>query len=121
VESVTWLPVVEEIGAAFPAAAGGIVSLSVNYPFQGALLSGFQADPLDPFAPNIANPIVADDSSVAAPGGGVPVTARGVGPYAGPYGLGEHLALGPISGGQHIRPFRKLLSAQSVFRREVLE
>ncbi len=121
VETVTWLPVVEELGATFPAAGGGIVSLAFNYPFQGALLSGFQADPLDPYAANLGSPIAADDSSVAPPAGGEPVTARTVGPYAGPYGLGAHLALGPLAGGRPIRPFRKLLSAQSVFRREVLE
>ena len=38
----------------------------------------------------------------------------GTGPYSGAYGLGEHLALG-----QSLRPFRRLISAQAIFRREV--
>jgi hypothetical protein len=41
----------------------------------------------------------------------------GVGPYAGAYGLGRQLALG----GRTVRPFRKLISAQAIYRREVVE
>ena len=40
-----------------------------------------------------------------------------VGPYAGPYGLGRQLALA----GRTLRPFRKLISAQAIYRREVVE
>ncbi|MEZ5980481.1 MAG: hypothetical protein R3F34_20025 [Planctomycetota bacterium] len=38
-----------------------------------------------------------------------------MGPNAGPYGLGVLQAIG----GRSVRPFRRFLSAQSVFRREV--
>jgi hypothetical protein len=49
-----------------------------------------------------------------APGGKVPGSE--VGPYAGEYGLGRL-----YSASKTIRPFRKLLAAQAIFRREVFE
>ena len=64
----------------------------------------------------------ADDSGVvetnALPSGHTrPVaTAGAVGPYAGEYGLGRMFVAG-----ETVRPFRKLLSAQMIFRREVFE
>ena len=44
-------------------------------------------------------------------------TTGRVGPYAGPYGLGRQFALA----GRTLRPFRKLISAQAIYRREVVE
>jgi len=40
-----------------------------------------------------------------------------VGPYAGTFGLGRQLALA----GRTVRPFRKVVSAQAIYRREVVE
>ncbi len=40
----------------------------------------------------------------------------GFGPYAGPSGLGQQAALGKV-----VRPFRKVLSAQAIFRRVIFE
>ena len=148
VEAVTWVPVVEEIRAAADAgcpARGpfslvylaandecgpldadpfpdrGLAAVRINYPYQAAMLSGFHsATPtvVDPLPPNIGIPIVADDGSVqennAAPGAAIDESPTGV--YAGSFGLGRQLALG-----QTVRPFRKLVSVQAIFRREVFE
>lgn len=148
-ETITWVPVLQEIRAAQdadcplrgpfsllyqpnadecgPLAADpvpdrGLAAVRVNYPYQAAALSGFQSPPptdFDPLPPNVANFIVADDGSVqatnAAPGGLLDDGA--VGPYAGPYGLGRQFALA----GRTVRPFRKLISAQAIYRREAVE
>jgi len=45
------------------------------------------------------------------------VSAAAVGAYAGAFGLGQHFALA----GQTVRPFRKLISTQAIFRREVFQ
>lgn len=150
VESITWVPVVEEIRAtadadcpergpfsliyqpaadecgalaADPIADRGLAAVRINYPYQAATLSGFRSSAPtgdDPLPPNVANVIVADDGGVQqtneAPGAPVDDGA-GTGPYVGPYGLGRQYALA----GQTVRPFRKLLSAQAIFRREVVE
>jgi hypothetical protein len=50
-----------------------------------------------------------------APGG--PLDDGAIGPYAGQFGLGRQLALA----GRTLRPFRKLISAQAIYRREVVE
>jgi hypothetical protein len=148
-ESIAWVPVLQEIRAAADAdcpARGpfsllylaaqddcggldadplpdrGLAAVRVNYPYQAATLSGFfpsQPTEADPIPPNLANVIVADDGAVietnAAPGGVFDDGA--VGPYAGPYGLGRQLAFA----GRAVRPFRKLISAQAIYRREVVE
>jgi len=150
VESISWIPVVEEIRAAQNAAcpargpfslvylAGeddcgpldadpvperGIAAVRINYPYQAAMLSGFRSSlptATDPLPPNVSNPIVADDGSVqqmnAAPGGPVDDGAA-AGAYVGPVGLGRQFALA----GSTVRPFRKLISAQAIYRREVFE
>jgi hypothetical protein len=109
--------------------------VTINYPFQSAALSGFRrgAGPLDP---NAGNAIVAADGSVIAtdPGGqltgtgssgSAPATVLdasgnsaepGIGPYSGDYGLGAHYAFATT-----VRPYRSLLSAQALFRREVIQ
>ena len=149
-EAVTWVPVLEEIRAAQKAdcpsrgpfsliyqpgqdACGaltadpmpdrGLAAVRVNYPYQAATLSGFRpAAPTDtdPLPPNRSNPIVADDGAVAPtntpPGDPVGDSAE-IGTYAGVYGLGRQLALA----GKSVRPFRKVISAQAIYRREVVE
>ncbi|MCU0725519.1 MAG: pilus assembly protein [Planctomycetes bacterium] len=128
VETISWVEPVEEIRADPEVspfrlnAAGtqqGIVALRVNYPYQSAALSGFREAAGGPFEPNAARPIEADPGAVTQlPGDvrSVRADTGDVGPYAGPYGLGRLKALG-----KDVRPFRRLLSAQAVFRREVFE
>jgi hypothetical protein len=83
-----------------PASQRGFIALRVNYPFQAAALTSYQKDT----ATGIQTPTVASD-----PG-------ADFGPYAGPSGLGQQAALG-----KKVRPFRKVLSAQAIFRREIFE
>jgi hypothetical protein len=150
VETITWVPVLQEMRATLdadcpqrgafsfvyapntddcgalqsdPVPQRGLVAVRVNYPFQAAALTGFRASPptdADPMPRNMANFIVADDAGVqqtnAPPGD--PVDDPGaVGPYAGAFGLGRQFALA----GKTVRPFRKVVSAQAIYRREVVE
>jgi hypothetical protein len=138
VETIEWINVLEEVRSdpgdpttgpfsvtsTVPGVPPGVVALRINYPFQAAALSGFQQN--DPNNPN--NPILANDAQVtelnAAPGGdpgfdpdencGPLSDCTGI--YSGPYGLGRQFALN-----QRVRPYRKMVSAQSIFRREVFE
>lgn len=130
-ETIEWVAPIEEIrsdpadeatGPFSVASTGsqqGLVAIRVNYPFQAAALSGFMQGPDGPFEPGGA-PILADDGGVtsanALPNGQTTAApAGGIGTYAGTYGLGGQLAWA-----QTRRPFRKLLTAQAIFRREVL-
>ena len=101
----------------------GLVSVRVNYPYQAATLTAYRTtgevgDPVN-------DPIAAKDGAVNDLGfapddplsysfveGGDPEIGD---PYAGKYGLGRHYILL----GESVRPWRKLLSAQAVRRREV--
>ncbi|HEX9743370.1 MAG TPA: TadE/TadG family type IV pilus assembly protein [Nitrospiraceae bacterium] len=129
VETIEWVAPIEEIlpdsvdpatGPFSIASTGpqqGLVAIRVNYPFQAVALSGFRQGPEGPFEPG-GLAIQANDDAVQVlnPGGQDPIApAGGIGPYAGTYGLGGHLAWA-----QTRRPFRKLLTAQAIFRREVL-
>jgi hypothetical protein len=150
VNTITWVPVLEEIRArqdadcpvrgpfslvyqagldecgalgADPAAARGLAAVRINYPYQAATLSGFRSSlptATDPLPPNISNAIAADDTGVtevnAAPGGLID-DGGAIGPYAGAFGLGRQLALA----GKTVRPFRRVISAQAIFRREVFQ
>ena len=122
VETIEWLEVVEEVQpGAFPlqATGGGLVGLRIHYPFQAAALSGHREGVGGPLEPNGGEVILADDAAVTAPALGGSQSLAGVdqvGVYGGAYGLGKHLARG-----QELRPFRRLLSAQSLSRREVFE
>jgi TadE-like protein len=135
-ETFDWIPVLQEIrgdpadpsSGPFALSPGheGIVALRVNYPYQAATIGGFRASADGAFEPNINNRIVADDSMDAPvpPTGTVlakpdPADDAFYGPYAGRYGLGR-LAT-PLGNGQGIRPFRKLLAAQAIYRREVFQ
>lgn len=149
-ETIRWVPVVEEIRAAQnadcpsrgpfslvyvaaqdecgplgddPMPHRGLVAIRINYPYQAAMLSGFRPSvptATDPLPPNVGSFIAADDGGVqqtnVAPGEPVELSAE-TGAYAGQFGLGRHFALA----GKTLRPFRKLISAQAVYRREVFQ
>src|SRR3954447_161891 len=133
--TVSWLLPVDEVRSngvsAFPVNASdpanpsfvpGVVALRINYPFQAAALSGFRPNSAGPFEPNGDNVIEADDSSVSE--GAIPsnyslvVTANAgdPNPPAGRFGLGRQIAWAREHG---IRPYRKVLSVQAIYRREV--
>lgn len=133
VETIRWVPVLEEIRTdpanplvgPFSTVNEGVVALRLNVPYQAAALSGYSDGEVGPIAPgdtlpNVGTPITADDSAVvvenpgAVPGG--PAGTSAFQTYAGPYGLGTTLALG-----QELRPFRRLVSSQAIFRREVFQ
>ncbi|MEY4176639.1 MAG: hypothetical protein RLY70_213 [Planctomycetota bacterium] len=109
----------------------GFVALRLNYPFQAASLVGFQYKHADNSIDGQAAigeeglqnlPVGADDSGVVA--GATPpapyqlvATANaGFGPNAGRLGMGRQAAFGGI-----VRPFRRVLSTQAIYRREVFE
>ncbi len=148
-ESITWVPVVQEIRSAEnaecpergpfsliylatqdecgalsadPLPDRGLAAVRINYPYQAATLSAFQPSiptDIDPLPPNIGNVINAEDGAVqqnnSAPGSAIDDGA--IGPYAGAYGLGRQYALA----GRTVRPFRKLISVQAIYRREVVQ
>jgi Flp pilus assembly protein TadG len=135
--SVQWIQVVEEVRSnpadpttsQFPASNGGYVILRVNYPFQSAMLSAYEnpQPPVFPPQPNIASPVLENDAAFDGltpnvPGSGATFTYFKVddpnetGAYAGAAGLGRQFALA-----QTVRPFRKVLASQAVFRREVFQ
>lgn len=109
----------------------GIVALRINFPFQSASMSSFRANPEGPFEPTIGFPNAADDGEVTEenptdrPGDltGAPLSDGGVyaGTYGGQYGLGAQGAMGSehFTGGRPVRPYRRVISAQAIYRREV--
>lgn len=139
VETVRWVPVVEEIDTEdspgddsgvspdpfrISSAQRGLVALRINYPFQSASMSSFRPNAAGPFEPSAGNPNVANDASVVElnpgdrPGAltGAPLSDGALysGAYGGQYGLGAQGALGQV-----VRPFRRVISAQAIYRREV--
>jgi hypothetical protein len=110
----------------------GLVSLRINYPFQSAAMSSFRHDPSDPeypFEPTVGRPEIANN--VINPGGDlngntlVPLplaspNANGrfiySGTHGGTAGLGAQGAFGTI-----VRPYRRIMSAQAIYRREIFE
>ena len=146
VETVRWVPVVEEIDTEdspsddsgvspdpfrISSAQRGLVALRMNFPFQSASMSSFRPNPAGPFEPTIGNPNVANDGGVVElnpadrPGSltGAVLSDGEIfsGTYGGQYGLGAQGALGSaaLTGGQPVRPFRRVISAQAIYRREV--
>ena len=111
----------------------GIVALRINFPFQSASMSSFRRNAGDPFEPTLGSPNVADDSSVVElnpadrPGDltGAPLSDGRIysGTYGGNYGLGAQGAMGSelLTGGLPVRPYRRVISAQAIYRREVFE
>jgi len=133
VETIDWIPVVEEIDTQNAAGAGvnpdpfrvtspqrGIVALRFNYPVQSSSMSGFRQG-TGPFEPNGTNVITADDGSVTvvdidgfSPVGTGTASDQEFGSNAGSFGLGRQAALV-----QDVRPFRRLITAQAIYRREI--
>ncbi|MEL6105432.1 MAG: TadE family protein [Planctomycetota bacterium] len=144
-ETIRWVPVVEEIdtennddgAGASPdpfrvsSSQRGIVALRINYPFQSASMSSFRPSPAGPFEPNLGLANVAVDEDVVEenpaerPGGLTGATLPGGGTYGGQYGLGAQDAVGGnplnVTGGLPVRPYRRVISAQAIYRREVFE
>jgi TadE-like protein len=136
-ETFDWIPVLQEIRAnqdpitgppsgPFSLAVEGVVAIRINYPYQAATMAGFRTSPDGPFESNLRGRIVADDSMDAPvpPNGAVlpeldPHDDEFQGSYAGRYGLGRLAS--PLGSGQGVRPFRKLLAAQAIYRREVFQ
>jgi hypothetical protein len=135
-ETITWVPVIEEItpGASSVASPqGGLVSLRINYGCQSASMSAFPPSQTYPPQPN-SPPWVANDYEVAVnpsnytPLGGAPPSTPGV--YSGPYGLGSQEAwagwtqkdaVPPRQQPTGVRPYRSLISTQAIYRREVFQ
>jgi Flp pilus assembly protein TadG len=112
--------------------AGGLAAVRVNYPFQAATMASYPYNPNQPFVVQsdpttfrVINPNTANDSQVSSTdpnnflNGGQPVapsvqTGFYSGTYGGQYGLGT---LGAVD--LQVRPFRKTISCQAIYRREV--
>jgi len=131
VETIRWVPVVEEIESesnpdpfSIDSAQRGIVAIRINCPTQSAAMGSFRPNAAGPFEPTIGQPNLANDDGVtaldAAPGGltGAPLETGDIyaGTYGGQYGLGAQGALGKT-----IRPYRRVISAQAIYRREIFE
>jgi hypothetical protein len=145
IETIRWVPVIEEIEPSDPddprhnpfqisSDQRGIVALRINYPFQSAAMSSFRPNPDGPFEPTIAFPNVADDGAVTVVDGSEPpggllneapliVDGKYAGTYGGTFGLGAQGALGSqqLTGGRPVRPYRRVISAQAIYRREIFE
>jgi hypothetical protein len=146
VETIRWVPVVEEIDTEdspndntganpdpfqISSPQRGVVALRVNYPFQSASMSSFRENPAGQFEPTLGNPNAADDGGVTEanpedrPGGLTNAQLQGgniyAGTYGGQYGLGAQGAMGSaqLTGGRPVRPYRRVISAQAIYRREV--
>ena len=145
--SIRWLNVVEEIDtevnnddrgnnpdpfairASIPGVQPiqGIVALRINYPFQSASMSSFPPNYVRPSAPTIGRPKLANEDDLGTgsemPGNltGAPLVIPGndptyAGTYGGQYGMGAQGVFG-----QTVRPYRRVISSQAIYRREVFE
>ena len=112
--------------------AGGLAAVRVNYPFQAATMVSYPSNTNQPFVVQsdpstfrVLNANVADDAHVQSSdpnnflNGGTPVAPTPPngfysGTYGGSYGLGT---LGAVD--LQVRPFRKTISCQAIYRREV--
>ena len=105
-----WLHVVELDPTAFQVASAhrGIASVRVNYPFQAVAISGRYRDPNNPGA----DPASLQDAYIEAKGDELQPGQVG-GPYSGAQGLGQQAAFTKT-----VRPFRRIVSGQGVYRRE---
>lgn len=127
--TVTWHDVVEsdtEPTRGFALEAGGWVGLRVNYPFQSAgLLAAESTGGSDGQTGRENQRLVDADATLVDEGFGAmqgtlePSDAEG-GVYAGLRGLGRMYSIPDSAGAPRaVRPYRRLLSATSGFRREV--
>ena len=124
----------EDLPDAFSVASPerGLVVLQLHYPYQSAVMSGFRRrqdlsapHPDDPLLPiraddNLPGAPLPEEGTLTAPDvpgasddWDAPIAGH---PYSGPYGLGRQAAWGT-----EVRPFRRVLSAQAVARREVFD
>ncbi len=138
-ETIEWVDVVEEIkaeGAISPfridSTQQGVVALRMNYPFQSAAMSSFRHDedhPEYPFEPTVGRYNIATNAETPnnPPQGNVvqrPLSIQVTNPdeeiytgtYGGTYGLGAQGAFGKI-----VRPYRRVISAQAIYRREIFQ
>jgi hypothetical protein len=108
-----------------PNSPRGLVALRMNFPFQAGMLSSYRPSPAGPLEPNLRLPNIADDSQVSVqlsagcppPNGALlDATSQSSDTYSGPYGLGSQSALTQL-----VRPFRKLITTQAIYRREVFQ
>ena len=90
-----------------------MVALRMHYPFQASTLASFRQEVSGDEVMN--SPVAADDSTMAADEMPVDLDCSDVGAYSGRFGLGN---LGTF-GESGVRPFRRIIAAQSIFRREV--
>ncbi len=116
-ETITLVDVIEEIASPtdpdpfrVSSPSGGIVALRMNYPFQAAAMSSFRPNPDGTFEPTLGSQVATDDDSNVGSGGIYSGT------HGGENGLGVQGALG-----QRVRPFRRLITAQAIYRREIFE
>lgn len=133
-----WANVVEEIapssGSSFPITSPqrGIVALRINYPYQAATLAGYALK--NPNTPNgdtdLSKPVLVSSLDSTATGmfqkstGPIPVNLVATNPpptdpnrawpTSGNLGLGSLYAQAKT-----VRPYRKILSGQAIYRREV--
>lgn len=127
---IVWLPVVEEIVPQEALAPGttadfrpfsiasqgratmrGVVCLRINYPYQASMASAFM-----PTGDGTNTPIEARDDLLDGNGVQTVVTANSDQPsQSGKYGLGVMYAFG-----KEVRPYRRILSAQCISRRETM-
>lgn len=131
-ETIEWVPVIEETlqdnastGDSFYAfnvqsQYRGLVALRINYPYQSATLSAYPQQTTWPPQPN-GQAISANDAQVTVasnptgftPSAG-PLSSFTNPTYGGTYGLGNQYAWLT-----QVRPFRRVISAEAVARREV--
>lgn len=139
VEQIEWLPVLQEVrpdpndpatgsfSALAPGTEQGLVALRLNVPYQSASLAGHRQSADGPFEPNgnLVIPSLDDAVQVVGPTPGglidTPANAEESSPYSGPYGLGGLGSALALPEANTVRPFRRLVSAQALFRREVFE
>ena len=109
----------------------GTVALRINYPYQSASMSSFGESVGDPpHRGNITNVIGADDTTLMPADSGrytLEVADNEYVPnepniHAGQFGLGRQMAL-PFENVREfgVRPYRRIISAQAIYRREVFE
>ena len=108
----------------------GVVALRVNYPFQSAAMSSFRRSSEGDDEPNLDLVIAADDSDLTPAALSRYALVVGENEYvdgrpnthAGRFGLGRQIALPWNRDGIRqygVRPYRRVISTQAVYRREV--
>ncbi|MDA7951944.1 MAG: pilus assembly protein [Pirellulaceae bacterium] len=122
------VPVFEEVPFAdgdepfkvFEGNGQGVVSLRMNYPYQSAVMSGFD-QPDSPFDPTIGSVKSAEAITIneirdrlILQNVTVIKSDNPFGPQAGSYGLGKQAAFA-----KEVRPFRRVITLQAAYRREI--